>query len=111
MVACLGTYRIGGDVVREKIYKILNKAYGILMTTSFFAGFLPIIPFIIAIIIGGSAGEAISIFLYKQYYPCVIILGSVAIIVGLAAMYVGKIQGLSVKKTSADESKHKSDKE
>ena len=93
--------------MREKIYKVLNKIYGILMTASFFGGFLPLIPFIIAIIIGGETGEAISNFLYKEYYPWVIIVGSVAIIVGLLGMYVAKIQGLSVNKTSADEGKEK----
>ena len=77
------------------------------MTVSFFGGFLPLIPFIIAIIIGGSIGEAISTFLYKQYYPWVILAGSIAIILGLFAMYVGKLQGLSVKKTSADKTQEK----
>ena len=87
--------------MRQKIYNVLNKAYGILMTASFFGGFLPLIPFIVAIIIGGTTGEAISTFLYKQYYPWVILAGSVAIILGLFAMYVGKLQGLSVKKVSS----------
>lgn len=83
--------------MRAKLYEILNKAYGILMTISFFGGFLPVIPFVIAVIIGGEMGEAIAVFLYKQYYPCVILLGSVAIVIGLIAMYIGKIEGLSVK--------------
>ena len=74
------------------------------MTVSFFAGVLPLIPFIVAIIVGGEAGEAISVFLYKQYYPWVIIVGSAAIVIGLIGMYIGKIEGLSVKKTVAEES-------
>ena len=74
-----------------------------MMTISFFAGILPLIPFIIAIIIGGDIGSNISIFLYKQFYPWVIVIGSVAILVGLIAMYVGKLEGLSVKKVSASE--------
>lgn len=86
--------------MREKIYKILNKIYGIMMTVSFFAGFVPLLPFIIAIIIGGTTGEKISLFLYNQYYPWVIIIGSLSIVVGLIAMYVGKLEGLSVKKIS-----------
>ncbi len=88
--------------MRKKIYNVLNKTYGILMTASFFGGFLPLIPFIFAIIVGGELGENISIFLYKQYYPWVIIIGSFAIIIGLIAMYVGKLEGLSVKKVSAN---------
>lgn len=87
--------------MREKLYKIFNKLYGILMTISFFGGFLPFIPFIIAIIVGGKFGETVSLFLYKEYYPIVIVIGSIAILFGLVAMYIGKIEGLSVKKTSA----------
>lgn len=89
--------------MRLKIYNALNKAYGILMTISFFAGIIPLFPFVFAIIVGGSLGESISIFLYKQFYPWVIVIGSVAVIVGLIAMYVGKLEGLSVKKVSSGE--------
>ena len=75
--------------MREKLYKILNKIYGLTLFIAFFAGLLPIIPFVIAIIIGGSTGETISLFLYKQYYPCVIALSAIAVIIGWVAMYVG----------------------
>ena len=95
--------------MRKKIFNFLNRAYGLMMTVSFFAGFLPLIPFIIAIIIGGSTGEKIALFLYNDYYPYVIILGSVSVVVGLVAMYVGKLEGLSVKKVAAD-SEEKQDK-
>lgn len=94
--------------MHQKIYRILNKLYGILMTFSFFAGILPLFPFIVAIIIGGDIGSSISTFLYKQVYPWIIVLGSVAILIGLVAMYVGKKEGLSVKKISGgDESDRK----
>lgn len=88
--------------MRAKLFQILNQIYGIMMSVSFFAGFIPLIPFIIAIIVGGEFGEKLSVFLYKQYYPWVIIIGCLAILVGLIAMYVGKLEGLSVKKVSAD---------
>ena len=89
--------------MRKKIFNVLNKIYGYLMFTSFFAGGLPIIPFLIALCIGGKTGEAIAVFLYKEYYPWVIIVGSLALIIGLVAMYIGKLEGLSVKKASAEE--------
>jgi len=76
-----------------------------MMTASFFAGFLPLIPFIIAIIIGGETGEKIALFLKNDYYPYVIIVGSISVVVGLIAMYVGKLEGLSVKNVSADNKK------
>lgn len=88
--------------MRAKIFKIANTAYGLLMTLSFFGGVLPLIPFIIALIIGGDTGEAISVFLYKEYYPWVIIVGSVAIVIGLIAMYIGKLEGLSIKNINTD---------
>lgn len=88
--------------MREKIYKILNTIYGILMSVSFFAGFLPLIPFVIALFIGGNTGEGMAVFLSKQYYPWVIIIGSIALVIGLIAMYVGKLEALSVKKVSVD---------
>ena len=88
--------------MRQKIFKILNRIYGIMMTISFFAGFLPLIPYVIAIVVGGTFGETVSVFLYKQYYPVVIEVGSISIIIGLIAMYFGKLEGLSVKKVSAD---------
>lgn len=87
--------------MRKKIVDILGKVYGALMMTSFFAGILPLIPFIVAICIGGETGEAISIFLYKQFYPWVILLASVAILIGLIAMYVSKTEGLSLKSVTA----------
>ena len=88
--------------MREKIFKVANKIYSLLMTLSFFGGILPLIPFIVALCIGGTTGEAISVFLYEEYYPWVIIAGSVAIVIGLFAMYLGKLEGLSIKNVSTD---------
>ena len=88
--------------MRKKVFDIFNKVYGVLMTASFFGGVLPLIPFIFALIVGGELGEKISLFLYNDYYPWVIISGSIALVFGLIAMYIGKIEGLSVKNVSAD---------
>jgi hypothetical protein len=84
-------------VMSQKIYRVLKKIYATMMFTSFFAGALPIIPFIAAIFIGGKTGAAIYDFLFNGYFPWVIALGSLSIIVGLIAMYVGKIEDLSLK--------------
>lgn len=91
--------------MRKKIFEVLNKIYGILMTISFFGGLLPLIPFLFAIVVGGELGESLTIFFHKQYYPWVIMIGSVAIVFGLIAMYVGKLEGLSVKSVSAENKK------
>ena len=91
--------------MRQKLFKVLNKVYGVLMSISFFTGLLPLFPFVFAIIVGGELGESIAVFLHKQYYPWVIITGSVAIVVGLIAMYIGKLEGLSVKSVTAEKKK------
>lgn len=83
--------------MREKVYNVLKKIYGITMSIAFWGGILPLIPFIIAICIGGTTGEAIALFLYKQYYPWIIALASIAVIIGLIGLYVGKIEALSTK--------------
>ena len=91
--------------MRKKIFDILNKIYGVLMTISFFGGLLPLPFFLFAIVVGGELGENLTVFFHKQYYPWIIMIGSVAIVFGLIAMYVGKLEGLSVKSVSADKNK------
>ena len=88
--------------MRKKIYNVLNKIYGVLMTASFFAGILPLIPFVIALIIGGETGEKICVFIKDEFYPWVIIAGSIAIVIGLIGMYIAKIEAFSIKKISAE---------
>lgn len=83
--------------MRNKIAKLFNRLYGILMSVSFFAGFLPFPPFIFAIIVGGTLGESIAVFLYKQYYPWVIVAGSTAIILGLVSTYLSGEKSLTSK--------------
>lgn len=93
--------------MRKKIFAILNRIYGIMMTVSFFGGFLPLVPFIVALCVGGKTGENIAVFLKNQYYPWVIVIGCFAILVGLIAMYIGKLEGLSVKKVDTDNNENK----
>lgn len=86
--------------MREKVYDVLKKLYGITMTVAFFGGVLPLIPFLIVLIIGGGeggTGELIATWLYKQYYPWVIALASISVVIGLIAMYVGKQEAFSTK--------------
>ena len=75
----------------EKITKICRKIYSITILVAFFAGILPLIPYIVAIIIGGSTAEAICHFIYNHYYPWVIALAAVSVLIGLVGMYTGKM--------------------
>ena len=89
--------------MRDKIYTILAKLYGIVMSIAFIIGFVPVIPFIVALVIGGPAGEKISLFMYDKVYPVAFILASVAVLIGLAAMYVKQEQALSVHSLTIDD--------
>jgi len=89
----------------KKIFKVLNKIYAALMFLSFFAGFLPVIPLIAAICIGGETGAGIYKFLFSDYYPWVIAVGSLSVVIGLIGMYVGKIEDLSLKSMKKNEDK------
>ncbi len=84
--------------MREKIYKVLNKVYGAILIVAFFAGILPLIPFVIALIVGGPTGEAISVFLYNEYYPWVISASAISVVVGWIALYFLKDEKTSKKK-------------
>jgi len=81
-----------------KVYNFLRKIYGVCMSISFFGGLVPLIPYIIAIIIGGTTGEAISLFLFDKIYPFIIALGSISIIIGLVIVYLEPL----VKKKATD---------
>ncbi len=72
----------------KKFNDTLGKIYGIMMTVSFFGGILPLIPFIIALFVGGNFGETVSLFIYNKFYPWVIAIGSVAVLVGLVHTYI-----------------------
>lgn len=74
----------------KKFHDIVEKIYGVMMTVSFFGGILPLLPFLVALCMGGSTGEAIALFISEEYYPWVIALGSVAVLVGLINVYVKK---------------------
>ncbi len=92
--------------MRKIIFNTLKKLYGILMTLSFFGGLLPLFPFVFALIVGGPLAQTISVFLYKHYFPVVIIIGSIAIVLGLIAMYVGKLEALSIKAVTVEDNEN-----
>lgn len=83
----------------KKFHDIIEKIYGVMMTASFFGGILPLIPFVVALCIGGSTGEAMALFISEKYYPWIIALGSVAVLVGLINVYVKQALDKKEKKT------------
>lgn len=76
---------------------------------SIFAGAVGFAGFVIALIIGGESGAALSISIKSVWFPFVIKLTSVAVGLGLVGMYFGKEEALSMasdKKDAEDELKH-----
>ena len=73
----------------KKIYGIINKIYSLLMSIAFWGGLLPLPGFLLAVILGGSTGERIALFLGNKYYPVVIVMASAAILLGFVGLYLG----------------------
>lgn len=92
-------------VNREKITEILNTIFGWGVFLATIAGGLAFFGFLIAIIIGGANATALSVFIHKQYFPVIIRIASATILIGLIAMYFGKVEALSLTadKKEADE--------
>ncbi|NLM75225.1 MAG: hypothetical protein GX187_03930 [Clostridiaceae bacterium] len=90
---------------REKIAEILKRIFGWGIFLTLIAGGLAFFGFLIALIIGGESATLISVFIHKKYFPIVIRIASATILLGLIAMYFGKLEALSLTadKKEADE--------
>lgn len=91
--------------------KKLNTLFGYLLWLILIAGGLAGVAFIIFNIIGGGEGsfvETASAFIQKQYFPIVIRVSAVTILIGLVGMYLSGEKALSMdsdKKEAEDELK------
>lgn len=92
-------------MTRQKLSQLLNSIFGWGVFLALIAGSLSFFGFVIALIMGGSGGEALAVYLQKQYFPVLIRITSIVIGIGLIAMYVGKEQALSLasEKESAEQ--------
>ena len=81
--------------MRNKLCKLFKRIYGITMSIAFWGGIIPLAPFIVAFIVGGTYGEKIVLFFYNKYYKVIIILASISVVIGLISMYLGKQKSLS----------------
>lgn len=78
--------------MRETMKKIsvickLIFSYGIMIVL--FAGGLTFLGYLAAFCIGGSAAEAICVFIYKQFFPIIFYAANFLVLFGLLAMYLG----------------------
>ncbi len=84
----------------KKVAEVLNKIFGWGIFICLFAGGISFFGFLLALIIGGGdggTGQAIAVFLQKQYFPIIIRTSSVMVILGLISMYLSGQEALSMK--------------
>ena len=73
---------------RENVAKVLSYAYAIGIAIALFAGALSVFGYIAAMIAGGETAVKICNFIYKDFYPVIIYMSSISILLGLVKMYV-----------------------
>lgn len=73
---------------RETTATVLSYIFGIGIAVSLFAGALSVLGYIAALIIGGQTATDICNFIYKDFYPVIVYMSSVTILLGLVKMYV-----------------------
>ena len=74
--------------IREKIANVLTYIYAVGIAVALFAGALSSIAYLVAMVIGGDTATEICRFVYKDFYPVIIYISSVSILLGLVKMYV-----------------------
>ena len=87
--------------MKEKIIKVLKMIFGYGITIALFGGGLSFVGYMVALCIGGTAAEALCVFIYKQYLPVIIYISTTMILLGLIIMYLSKDHALTANKKKA----------
>ena len=92
----------------KKASSILDKLFGWMIMICLLMGGLAFFAFLVALIMGGgegSAAEALANFIKSNYFPIIIRVASVTILVGLVSMYFKgeSFLSLTTEKKSAEE--------
>jgi hypothetical protein len=87
----------------KKVSKVLLTIFSIGVIATLFAGALAFLGYVVALIIGGETATALCAFIYKQYFPWVIRVCSVAVGFGLVGMYFDKKKALVMNVTESEE--------
>lgn len=74
----------------------INVVFGWGVYACLLAGGVTFFGFLLALIIGGSSGEALAVWIRQSYFPVVIRVTSFFIILGLVGMYCNREQALSI---------------
>ncbi len=70
-----------------KISIVLKKIFGWGIFVSLFSGGLTFFGYMAALIVGGSAAEAICAVIYEKVFPVIIYIATTTVLIGIAAMY------------------------
>lgn len=73
----------------KKISHGLKTVFGWGIMLCLFAGGLTFFGYLAALLVGGSAAEAICVFIYKTLLPYIIKASTLLVLLGLVAMYFG----------------------
>ncbi len=92
----------------KKASEVLDKIFGWMIMISLLAGGLAFFAFLVSLIIGGGEGsvaEAIAVFIKGKYFPIVIRVAVVTILIGLISMYFKgeSFLSLTAEKKAAEE--------
>ena len=85
--------------MRENIENLLSRLFSFFILVAILGGGLIFILFIIALILGGGAGENLAISASSIIMPYFIKAASIAIVAGLATMYISGMHTLTLEKT------------
>ncbi len=85
----------------KKLSDIIKTIFGYGIMACLFAGGLTFFGFVVALIIGGETGGAISIFIQKSIFPVIIYVSVIMVLLGLVAMYLAGEKALTPEKKHA----------
>ena len=91
--------------IRETLAKVLTYVYAVGILLSLFLGAFSALGYIAAIVLGGDTATKICDFIYKDFYPHIVYLASLSIMIGFARMYVAGEKSLVPPKKKKIESK------
>ncbi len=82
--------------ILKKISSFLRTVFGYGIMISLFLGAAGFFGYVAALIVGGDTAAEICKFIYKSFYPLVIKLSVVMVLLGLVAMYLNGEVSLTV---------------
>jgi len=80
----------------KKVSSIFLYIFAVGVILAVLAGALSLLGYVAAMIIGGETAANICNFIYSQYFPMVIRIGSISVGFGLLGMYLQKMKALSM---------------